>query len=59
MSATIYILDDYRKTPRGRVQHETAIDQYIDQERAKQARYSVETFEAWKREFAKQVEKDR
>jgi len=54
MTATIYKMDDYRKTPRGRVPHETAIDRYIDQERARASRYSVEQFEKWKQEFAKE-----
>jgi hypothetical protein len=48
MTATIHKLDDYRKTPRVRVPHETAIDRYVDQERARQSRYSVEQFEAAK-----------
>ena len=50
MTAIIYKLDDYRKTPRGRVPHETAIDRYIDQERAHQSRSEVEQFERWKRD---------
>ena len=51
MTATIYKMDDYRKTPRKRVPHETAIDRYVDQERARMSRDETQRFEAWKRDF--------
>jgi hypothetical protein len=50
MSATIHKLDDYRKTPRKALPHETAIDRYIDQERARISREETQRFETLKRD---------
>ena len=55
MSATIHKLDDYRKTPRGMVRHEVAIETYS----VRQAREDIKRLEAYKTEFVRQLERSK
>jgi hypothetical protein len=50
MTATIYKMDDYRKTPRAAVRHEVAIEGY----NARQQREDIERLDAYKAAFVKE-----
>lgn len=55
MTAQVYKLDDYRKVPRGPVQHEIA----MDPDAAHRMREEGKRFEQWKASFLQQLEQAR